>query len=322
MLAAISLALEYMNDGDEAYEELPEYIKKGNLLIPLKVFGLENEFLAFAKPFESGLLFSTMPQQFYKTLSGEASTRDNINFFVESYASTFGVNPIPQIILPALEVVVNHDFYTGLPLISEGKARLSPELQYDSRTSTLARMLGEVPIKYNLTTGKFEGISPIVIDQLIGGYGGPFGTLIASGVGMAMEGVDIGPERLPRDFTQMPVIKRFFVDAESRSPKTVSDAYELFRIVDEANRSFSRLRQTGDAEAVADYLDENKDVLKYKKYVYTLVDRLNKLSAYERQIERDKTMTDDEKREAMNRLREVRKRLTAKVGEINKALGR
>lgn len=322
MLAAISLALEYMNDDDEAYDELPDYLKKSNLLIPLKGFGLENEFLAIAKPFEAGLLFSTIPQQFYKTMAGEVSTRDNINFFVESYASTFNVNPIPQIILPALEVIVNHDFYTGLPLISEGKARLSPELQYDSRTSTLARMLGEVPIKYNLTTGRFEGISPIVIDQLIGGYAGPFGTLMASAVGMGMEGVGVGPERLPRAFSEMPIVKRFFVDAESRSPKTVAQAYELFRIVDEANRSFSRLRQTGDAEAVADYLDENRDVLKYKKYVYKLVDSLNKLSAHERQIERDKTMTDVEKREAMNRLREVRKRLTAKVGEINKALGR
>lgn len=73
---------------------------------------------------------------------------------------------------------------------------------------------------------------------------------------------------------------------------------------------------------MADYLDENRDVLKYKKYVYKLVDSLNKLSAHERQIERDKTMTDVEKREAMNRLREVRKRLTSKVSEINKALGR
>jgi hypothetical protein len=263
-----------------------------------------------------------MPQQFYKTMAGDVSTRDNVGFFVESFASTLGVNPIPQILMPALEVIVNHDFYTGLPLISEGKARLSPELQYDSRTSTLARMLGDIPISYNFTTGKFEGVSPIIIDQLIGGYGGPIGTMIAQGVGYGLEMAEQGPERLPRDLTAHPIIRRFFVDAESRSPKTVAQAYELFRIVDEANRSFSRLRQTGDAEAAMRYLEENKDALTYKKYVFKLVDRLNKLSAYERQIERDKEMTDDEKREAVNKIREVRKNLTSKIGEINKALGR
>ena len=322
ILAAVSLALEMMNEDDEDYKDLPDYLKKSNLLIPLKGFGLDGQFLAIAKPFEAGLLFSTMPQQFYKTMAGDISTRENVGFFVESFASTLGVNPIPQILMPALEVIVNHDFYTGLPLISEGKARLAPELQYDSRTSTLARMLGDIPIKYNFTTGKFEGVSPIVIDQLIGGYAGPIGTMIAQGVGYGLEMADQGPERLPRDLTAHPIIRRFFVDAESRSPKTVAQAYELFRIVDEANRSFSRLRQTGDAEAAMRYLEENKDALSYKKYVFKLVDRLNKLSAYERQVERDKDMTQEEKADAVKKIREVRKNLTSKIGEINKALGR
>jgi hypothetical protein len=322
MLAAISMVLEMMNDGDEDYEQLDDYIKNSNLLIPLRVFGLEGQFLAIPKPFEAGLIFSTFPQQLYKSWTGDASTRDNAKLFVSSFGSTFGVNPIPQFMLPALEIIVNHDFYTGLPLIPEGKARLSPELQYNSRTSQLAMMIGKLPVMYDFNSGKFEGISPIVIDQLISGYGGPLGTYIAEGVGLAMESQNIGPERLPRDITQLPVVRRFFMDAQVKNPKVVTQAYELFRIVDEANRSFSRLRQTGDAEAVVDYLDKNRDVLSYKRYVFKLVDRLNKLSAYERQIERDTTMTDAEKKEAMAKLRETRIRIASKVSEINEKLGR
>jgi hypothetical protein len=219
-------------------------------------------------------------------------------------------------------VIVNHDFYTGLPLISEGKARLAPELQYNSSTSSLAMMIGKVPIKYNFTTGKFEGVSPIVIDNLISGYTGPFGTYIVQAASLAMEGVDAGPERLPRSVSQLPVVRRFFIDSEYKNPKVVSQAYELFRVVDEANRSYSRLRQIGDAEAVKDYLDENRDILSYKKYVFKLVDGLNKLSAQERRIESDQTMTREEKFEAMAKLRETRMKLAAKVTEINAALGR
>lgn len=322
MLAAISVALEMMNDDDEDYQQLDDYIKTSNLLIPLKYFGLEGQFLAIPKPFEAGLLFSTFPQEFYKSMSGDASTRSMVNLFISSVSSTFGVNPIPQALLPGLEIITNHDFYTGLPLISEGKARLAPELQYNSGTSQLAMMLGEIPIWYDMTSGRFEGLSPIVIDNLIGGYAGPWGTYISQAVGMAMEGFDVGPERLPRDITQLPVVRRFFMDAQVKNPKVVTQAYELFRLVDEANRSFSRLRQTGDAEAVMDYLEENKDVLSYKKYVFKLVDRLNKLSAHERQIERDQTMTREEKLEAMAKLREVRIRLASKVKEINAVLGR
>jgi hypothetical protein len=323
MLAALSLALEFMLEDDEDYSDLPDYVKNSNLLIPLKWFGVEGGyFAAIPKPFEAGLLFSTIPQEIYKATQGKTSTREGAKFFFEELSSTFGLNPIPQIALPALEVIVNHDFYTDLPLISEGKMRLTPELQYDSRTSTVARMLGDIPIKYNFTTGKFEGVSPIVIDQLVSGYGGPMGSYLMQSVGMLIEGMDAGPERLPRDVTQLPLVKRFLLDAESRSPKSVAQAYELFRVVDEVNRSFSRLRQTGDVEAVMDYLAENKDTLAYKKYIYKLFDGLNKISARERQIERDKTMTREEKFEAMRKLREVRSRLTSQITEINKKLGR
>ena len=323
MLAALSVALEMMLEDDEDYKDIPDYVKNSNLLIPLKWFGIEGGyFAAIPNPFEAGLLFSTIPREIYKAFKGETSVREGAKFFFEEFASTFGLNPIPQIALPALEVIVNHDFYTDLPLISEGKMRLTPELQYDSRTSTVARMLGDIPIKYNFTTGKFEGVSPIVIDQLVSGYGGPMGSYLMQGVGMLIEAGGAGPERLPRDITQLPMIKRFLLDAESRSPKSVAQAYELFRVVDEVNRSFSRLRQTGDTEAVMDYLAENKDVLSYKKYIYKLFDGLNKISARERQIERDETMTRDEKFEAMSKLREVRARLTSQISEINKKLGR
>jgi hypothetical protein len=217
---------------------------------------------------------------------------------------------------------VNYDFYTDLPLISEGKARLTPELQYDSRTSSVAMMLSGLPISYNFTTGRFEGVSPIIIDQMISGYGGPMGSYLMQGVGLLMEGMGAAEDRLPRDVTQLPGIKSFLLDAESRNPKSVAQAYELFRVVDEVNRSFSRLRQTGDVEATMDYLERNKDILAYKKHIYKLFDGLNKLSARERQIERDSTMTRDEKLEAMKQLREVRARLTSNISEINKALGR
>jgi len=322
MLAALSMFLEWANDGDDDYEQLDDYVKNGNLLIPLTMFGLEKQFLAIPKPFEAGLIFSTVPQQFYKSMSGEASTRENVQLFTAQLAGTFGVNPIPQALVPLAEVWWNVDMYTGLPLISEGKSRLAPELQYNSSTSTLSMMLGKIPISYNLTSGRFEGVSPIIIENLIEGYTGPVGSMIVDMVGIGMDAVDAGPERLPIDFTKLPVVRRVFVDAEKKNPKAVTQAYELFQLVDEVNRSLSRLKQMGDVEAVKDYVEQNRDVLTYRKYIFKMVDGLNKLNARERQIERDTSMTPDEKREAIRKLREFRINLTSKVSEINAALGR
>jgi hypothetical protein len=323
MLAAISIGLEALNQDDEDYKQLDDYIKNGNMLIPLKEFGLKGEFLAIPKPFEAGLLFSTIPQQIYKTTTGEASTRENVELFWDQLASTFGVNPIPQAILPPMEIITNHNFYTGLPLISEGKSRLAPELQYNTNTSQIAMMIGGLPIFYNMDTGRFGGMSPIQIDKLISGYGGPIGTYMVQAVSLAMKDFgDIGPERMPSEMSNLPVVKSFFIDAKNKNPKVVTQAYELFRITDEVNRTMSRLRQSGDAEALAEYVEENRDIIRNKKYVFSLADRLNKISAQERMIERSEDMSRDEKLAAQQRLRDVRLRLASRVGEINEKLGR
>lgn len=321
-LAVISMALEMINEDDEDYKNLEDYVKNSNILIPLGSFGLKGQFIGIPKPFESGLLFSTFPQQFYKSMQGDATSRENIALFTTSLASTFGVNPIPQLILPAIEVMTNHDFYTGLPLIPEGKSRLASELQYNASTSSLAMLIGKLPISYNMTSGKFEGISPIIIDNLIGGYGGPLGTYLAEAVSIGMETVEVGPERLPKEVTRLPIVRRFFIDAQTKNPKVVSQAYELYGLVDEANRSFSRLRQMGDVEATMDYLNENRDLLSYKKYVFKLVEGLNSLTARERAIERDSSMTREDKLAAMRDLRQKKIEISSKVAEINKALGR
>jgi len=322
ILAVIATALEALNQGDDDYEQLDDYIKTANLIVPLKQFGLEGQFLAIPKAFEVGLLFNTIPQQIYKTTTGEASARENAQLFWGQIQATLGVNPIPQAILPAIEILTNHSFYTGLPLVSEGKLRLDPSLQYNSSTSQIAMMLGGLPIFYDMTTGKFGGMSPIVIDKLISGYGGPLGTYLVQATSMMMENASIGPDRMPTEISSLPVIRSFFIDAKSKNPKVVTQAYELFRIADEANRTMSRLRQMGDAEALANYVDQNRDILSRKKYIFTLADRLNKLSAQERSIERDTTMSRDEKLAAQQKLREIRIRLSSQVDQINKTLGR
>ena len=183
-------------------------------------------------------------------------------------------------------------------------------------------MIGGLPIFYDFTTGKFGGASPIVIDKIISGYGGPIGTYLVQAVSLGMQDAEIGPERMPIELSNAPVVKSFFIEAKSKNPKVVTQAYELFRIADEANRTVSRLKQMQDAEALTAYIDENRDILRYKKYIFTLADRLNKLSAQERAIERDTTMTADEKIAAQRELRDVRIRLASKVEEINRQLGR
>ena len=322
MLAAISLAFEKWNEEDEEYAGVEDYIKNSNVLISLKQFGLPGQFLAYPKPFENGLIFSTLPQQIYKTFNGDASTRDNINLFVGSFSSTFGISPLPQFLISAVEVMTGWDFYTGQPLVPSGTARLLPELQYTKRTSQFAMMLGSLPIYYDMDTGKFGGASPINIDNLISGYGGPLGSYLVQGISLLMEDSGLGPERLPRSFVELPGVRRILIDAEYKNPKVVSQAYELFGVVDEINRSFGRLKQIGDAEALAKFVEENRDALASRKTVFKVVEALNRMTAQERRIAQDATLSREEKFEAMKQLREARIRIASNLSEINERLGR
>lgn len=315
IFAGLSIALEALNSEDEEYRELPDYKKDSNLLIPIG----GGQYFAWPQPFEFGVLFSTIPRHIYHHWNGDGDLRKTVNLFTTQFASTFGLNPLPQLLQPAYEVYSNKSSFTGRPLISEGMARLDPSLQYTDKTSKLARILGEVPINYNNVTGQFEGVSPIMIDHLITGYGGPLASYLLAATDAIS--ADLGPQQVPyMSLTQYPVIRSFITDAKTTSPQSVADTYELYTMVDQVNRTFSRFAAMGDADAALKYAEENLGILMYKKQITQMVGALDGLRAQRRVIERDKDMTDAEKVTALQELRDLEKQLTANIKELNAAL--
>lgn len=317
ILAAIAWALEALNDDDPEYKELQPYIKDGNFLLPIG----GGKYLSWPKPFEAGFLFGTIPQHVVQHLNGSGSYREDMKLFTSQFANTFGLNPTPQIIAPLVENYFNIDLYTGLPIVSAGQQRLDPSLRYNFSTSKIARMLGDIPITYNMTTGRWEGFSPAYIDNLITGYGGPMGTYLLAVTDALMTGGGIGPDQLPyRSLADMPMIRQFLVDAKSKTPNKVTDAYELFNMVDERVRTFARLRASGDLEAARAYFQENKDILGRKKQITKMINNLDNVRAMQRRIERNNNMTSEQKRAELDKLRQLELAITSAVPQLNAAL--
>jgi hypothetical protein len=319
---AAALALAALNDNDDDYKQLPQYIKDANILIPIG----GGKFVSIPKPFEAGLLFMTIPTAAYETATGNRSVRSTTKLFMDQFSSTFGFNPVPQFALPFVENYVNRDFYTGLPLISAGQEKLSPELQYNASTSYVARgignLLGYTPLGYNSDTGRFEGASPIQIDNLISGYGGPIASYLGMAVGAVSTAFGTDNQGLPVAASNMPVIRRFFVDAQDKQPQAAAEAYELYQQVDKVNRTISRLKKMGDTEALKEYRAENIDILRVGKQVRRMADNLNNLRAQLRRLEADTKMSGQEKLAKMRELRSREITLTRKIDEINQKLGR
>ncbi len=312
MLAGIAMALEalYNEIDDEDYKNLPDYIKDSNIL--LKVPGT-SKFVSWPKPFEVGLLFMTIPQHAVRIGMGNASTADATKMFTSQVASTFAVNPIPQFAAPVFENFYNHDFFTGQPVVSEGKERLEPFMQYDSRTSAISRMLGEM-INW----------SPAKIENLITGWGGPMGSYLLYVGSTLLNGtlneMGSGVQTLPTDVSNWPMVRAIMVDAETKNPQVVTTAYEMYRDVDTVNRTLSRLKKSGDVEAVRAYVEDNRGILKAKAPVMKIAEALNNIAAQERRIERNTTMTREQKLEAMRKLREMKLRVTQNVPKIREMM--
>jgi hypothetical protein len=216
--------------------------------------------------------------------------------------STLSFNPIPQAVLPIVENSTNYSFFTGEPIIGRGVEDLAAFRQYGAGTTELAKKLG-----------KELDYSPQKIDNLIRGYTGTMGTYAMMLIDSALiqEG---DPVKATKRMEQLPVIKRFFAGDMG----TVSAYYDLKEEVNTVVKTVNDLQRTGNSEDLKIYLEENKKLYALKNYIGTLDKSMKQLNQAGKMINASKTMTADEKREAIDKIHDAQLKLTARVRILRK----
>jgi len=203
MMASIALAL--YNDDDERYDEVSEWDKD-----TYYHFWVGDEHFRIPKPFESGVIFSTIPERMLRSMKG----LDGWDLFAErmlaATTDTFAFNPVPQLVKPWMESYYNTSFFTDSPIIPAGMENLLPERQYDWRTGEFAKWVGDA-----MPEAAPDWLqSPKRLEHFVRGYFGALG-VYAMGVGNVMtESILYGPERTLGELTskrlhELPVIERF-----------------------------------------------------------------------------------------------------------------
>lgn len=160
-IAAAGLALYALNKDDERYKLLPEDIK--DLYWVIFTGPGEDDYFLFPKPFESGMLFGTIPErmmEYTETEDGEEFA-DAMSWI---FLQTFQMDMTPQIFQPTIDLARNKDF-TGAPIIPFYLENVEPDQQFTYYTSETAKEAGEA-----------LGISPMKMDYMIRGYLGTAGT--------------------------------------------------------------------------------------------------------------------------------------------------
>ena len=300
VLLGTSVMYWAMVSDDEDYKRLSEEERDNYWIIPGIRVG--DKPFRFPIPFELGVLFKVLPERALEYSFGSDTGKDLRKSLLRNAMSTLSFNPIPQAVLPIVENVTNYSFFTGEPVIGRGVQGLAPPYQYGAGTSVLAKQMGEA-LNY----------SPQKIDNFIRGYTGTLGTYAMMMLDSALE-QEGDPPRAAKRMEQMPIIKRFFAS----NTGTVSAYYDLKEEVDTVVTTVNMLQRTGNSEDLKTYLEENKKLYGLKSYVATLDKNMKQLNQATRLINASKTMTSDEKREALDKINDAKLRLTERVKLLRK----
>ena len=218
---------------------------------------------------------------------------------------------VPQAIKPALEVGINHNFFTGREVVGKGIAGRDKELQYTESTSELGKFLGKMGI-----------LAPVEIDHLIKGYAGTVGGLglmFANAV-MSQGNVPKAEKATQDELRQIPGMSTFFASSHGNAMK--NDYYELREEVASAVKSLNFLKGKSPEEARA-YVKEKMPLLQLQGPINNINNQLTKIRKYEEQVRSlpESRMNSAEKKVTLDRIKESEDRMLKNVYRLRNMAG-
>jgi hypothetical protein len=277
-IAALNLLYTMMMSGDDDYEGLDDYVRNRNYILP-------GGFKIPVAP-EVGFLFKVLPEQLYRTvMSDGVQTPQDTTAVAKRMTGAFmdafgGMEYLPQLIKPVIELSTNYSFFLESPIVGAGLRNVDPALQFTESTSELAKMLGGM-----------TNVSPVKLDYFIRAYTGMAGTL-----GLEVTDSLMNPDRMGKPLYKTPQFSTFMYDPTGRGFK--SDFYKFREEVDKVTDTVNMMKREGKAEELADYLTEEK-ATRYalRGMVSKVEDQLSKLRNYRKIIAADTSLSPAERRE-------------------------
>lgn len=282
-MTAPTIALWSINKDNPEYWERPQWERNLFWLVPKANGG----FVRLPKPFEVGFVFASLPER----ILDYAHERDpeTLAFALGDMFKTTGEGtfPVPTALEPVIENATNYDFFRNRPVVN--RPDLPKEMQTDDRTSSAAVGLGKV-----------SGQSPQQIDNLLG-LTGSLGREVLDVVDMAARKTGLDKRPLPPD-NKAPFVSRFVTRAgvSSDAEQAVRRRYAA---VERIYRGANALLSRGDDAGAERYVRKNQTALAERDALKAAVETLETIREATQIVERDNTLSPDQKRALLSRLR-------------------
>ena len=305
----LSFIYSAMTADDDDYTKLDPTVRDRHLIIPgtggLMIPIRPDVFTLFAKILPEHIYNLTMAEATEDGTKAKRALSDGLANAV------LGPNVLPQGIKPVFEVMTNHNFFTGRPIVGMGQEMLDPERQYSLNTSELAK-----------TMGSAMGISPMKIDHLLKAYFGYTGGTILMGMDHAIADAKGAPrpDKTYQDLVASIPGMGAFVSREFGT-REMSDYYELRDMVNKSVNTFNYLKEHGTREERLAYREDKKDLLAVKSRVNKINENLAKLRTMERKVVESTDLTPEEKQEKIRTINLRRQQMLSTIGELRKRAG-
>lgn len=271
---------------DEDYQKMDDKKKLNSLVIP-------GTGVHIPVASEIGLLVKALPELGYQYITREGTNNPlDATKLRGAVGNAIGdallsPNLTPQLLKPAVEVMTNHNFLTGTPLIGHSLERKATSEQFNESTSELAKLLGSTGL-----------ISPINADHLMKGYFGTMGSLGLSTLDSVVNQFS-GIKRPADAWYKNPVISPFMNDP--RFKDQVNGYYDLLKESDQVTLKLNDLKKSGRFEEAKEYRTEHAEMIRARSQINNLSNRMEKLREQHKKVV-DSRMSADEKREKLDAL--------------------
>jgi len=249
------------------------------------------------KPFEIGA-FGTIAERTLEQIIDQGSEGKQFGDSLSRMLwDTFSMNPVPQMFKPLVDLYSNKDSFTGAPIESAGMERLSKQERATDSTSPIAKVLG------GLTSIAGEGLSPVQIDYAIKAYFGWLGGTVASASTYAVAPFKEGayPDMKWTDTVSMGFIKSL----PANQSRYVTAFYENNQQINQAFADMKHYAELGESEKVQEIFEKKGDMIALQKMYDKTAKNMANARKQIRVITDDKEMSGADKREEIDRLKQL-----------------
>ena len=281
---------QHLDDGDK-YQDIPRWVRDQYYITP-PIAGVR---LKLKYPPFFGFPMGGFMNRVLDSVA--AKDRHAFDNMMSAVLTEYMPPALPTLLNPPLEIITNHSFLSGKTLVPGSVEKASAYLQYTENTTEPAKALAKAlgPARWNVPVAK--DLSPVDIETLIEGWSGTTGMAALHALNAPFKPVE------PDQIANNPFIGSFFVRRNPTSSQGLIDYFNDYKSLQEANADFGigkkEAESTGDTGTLMDAVRMGSPAYAKLEQGHTAIQTaLNVV----RSANEDKTMTAEEKRQAVDQI--------------------